>query len=109
MNTCSPCRARSSRVTQAPRKVEVVVLDLEVLSKWREHVKRELVVVGIRIVLLLDGEAAKQQRKGDWYVNGAREPCAVNCMLEINPHKQIVYQENKAVAHGMIDWFMLMY
>ena len=65
MNTCSPCRSRSSRVTQATRKVEVVVLDLEELSKWRGHVKREFVVVGIRLILLLDGEAAKQRRKSD--------------------------------------------
>ena len=39
-------------------------MDLEVLSKRQEDVKRELIVIGIRIVLL-DMEEAKQQRKGD--------------------------------------------
>ena len=47
------------------RKVEVVVLDLEVLAERQEDVQRELVVVRIRLVLLLDGEAAEEQREGD--------------------------------------------
>jgi hypothetical protein len=53
-------------------KVAIIVLHPEVLSERQEDVKRELIVVRIRLVLLLDGEATKQQRKGDRYVNRAR-------------------------------------
>jgi hypothetical protein len=46
-------------------KVEVVVLDLEVLAEREEDVAGNLVVVRIGLVLLLDGEPAEEQRKGD--------------------------------------------
>lgn len=46
-------------------KVGIVVLHPEVLSERQEDVKRELEVVRIRLVRLLDGEATKQQHKGD--------------------------------------------
>jgi hypothetical protein len=45
-------------------KVEVVVLDLEVLAERQENVEGDLVVVRI-IVLLLDGESAEEQRESD--------------------------------------------
>ena len=53
-------------------KVGIVVLHPEVLSERQEDVKRELVVVRIRLVRLLDGEATKQQHKCDRYVNRTR-------------------------------------
>jgi len=45
--------------------VEVVVLDLEVLAEGKEDVKRELIELGIRLVLLLYGESAEEQRERD--------------------------------------------
>ena len=58
-------RADLADLLRRARKVEVVVLDLEVLAERQEDVQRELVVVRIRLVLLLDGEAAEEQREGD--------------------------------------------
>ena len=46
-------------------KVEVVVLDLEVLAEREEDIVGNLVVVRIRHVLLLDGEPAEEQRESD--------------------------------------------
>jgi hypothetical protein len=42
------------------RVVEVVVLDLEVLAEGKEDVECKLIVVGVRLVLLLDGESAEE-------------------------------------------------
>jgi len=58
-------RADLADLLRCPSKIEVVVLNLEVLPEGQKDVVRELVVVGIRLVLLLDGEAAKEQRKGN--------------------------------------------
>ena len=53
-------RADLANLLWCPRKVEVVVLDLEVLPERQKDVVCEFVVVGIRLVLLLDGKAAKE-------------------------------------------------
>ncbi len=47
------------------RIVEIVILDLEVLAEGKEDVKGELIVVGIRLVLLLYGESAEEQCERD--------------------------------------------
>jgi hypothetical protein len=46
-------------------KVQVVVLDLEVFSEGQEDIEGDLVIFRIRLILLLDGEATKKERKSD--------------------------------------------
>jgi len=58
-------RADLPNLLGRPGKVEVVVLDLEVLAEGQEDVERELVVVRTRLLLLLHGEPAKEERERD--------------------------------------------
>lgn len=40
-------------------------MNLEVLAEGKEDVECKLIIVGIRLVLLLDGESAEEQRERD--------------------------------------------
>jgi len=74
-------------------KVEVVVLDLEVLSEpeRQEGIKCEVVVVRIRHVLPQRRKTAAQAG----LICQTPRTCAVNCMLGIKPHKQMYTKEIK--------------
>ena len=87
----------------------MVALDLDVLSNMRKDVKRELVVVGIWLILLLDGEAAKQQRKGDLElgVNGGpvkhNRPVPLKAELElIRPICRVVI---RSMSWPIFGWY----